>query len=94
MRIKTSKALNKLDSESKNLSFDMAHVFVATQAYAILSYFYHPILPDSPFIVLTLIFRKFHPFLIRILFDALDSGRVALCVLAKTIVDNSFPSNY
>jgi hypothetical protein len=62
MRIQTFKALNKLDRESKILSCDMANVLVATKAYAILSYFYHPILPDSPFIVLTLIFRKFHPF--------------------------------
>ncbi len=80
MRIQTFKALNKLDRESKILSCDMAHVLVATKANAILSHFYHPILPDIPFIVLTLIFRKFpHFFLNRFLFDALDSGRDSLC---------------
>jgi hypothetical protein len=77
MRIQTFKALNKLERESKILSCDMANVLVATKAYAILSYFYHPILPDSPFIllfgILTLLFQKCHPFFSFFSFDALDS---------------------
>jgi hypothetical protein len=94
MPIQTSKVLNKFKSESKILSCDMAHVLVATKSYAIFVIFLssnlarQSLYPSfwnsySPFPEISPFFSPF--FLLMALI---------LDVFAKTIVDNSFPSNY